>query len=65
MYVYIILGRAGSSLLGRLFSGCGQRGSSPVAGCRLLTATASLAAEHRLKSTSTSAVTAPGLQNGS
>ena len=40
-------------------------GSSPVAGCRLLTATASLAAEHRLGSTSASEVTAPGLQNGS
>ena len=62
-YVYIILGRAGSSLLGGLFSGCSKRGYSLIAGCRLLTATASLAEEHSLWSTSASAVTAPGLQN--
>ena len=43
-----IFGRAGSSLLGGLFSSCGEQGPLLVALCELLIVVASLTIEHRL-----------------
>ena len=44
----IIFGGAGSSCFAEALPSCGERGYSPVAGLRLLTAVASLVAEHGL-----------------
>ena len=43
-----IFGRAGSSLLGGLFSSCGEQGPLLVVLCELLIVVASLTVEHRL-----------------
>ena len=45
---YFIFGLAGSLLLQRLFSSCGDWGHSLIAVCGLLTAEASLLVENRL-----------------
>ena len=59
---FYLFGCSGSLWLLRLFSGCSEGGSSPVAVHGLLIAAASLVAEHRLLSVWASAVVAPGLQ---
>ena len=63
LYIYNLFGCAGSSLLCRLFSSCGEGGYSLVTMPGLLIVVASLVVEHRLQGVQASAAEACALRN--